>query len=223
MNRAMHLLSADLGCSPYSLQEMRIDAVVRHLVVRGARSVIDLGCGDGDLVMRLRDEAAVQTVIGLDLSMDALLRARARLGFKNFDSGFDSTPRIALMHGSFTAKTECLKGFDAATLVETIEHVNTDELPALEEAVFGFLRPRHVIVTTPNREFNVIYGLHPEEFRHPDHRFEWSRSNFRRWSNRVAQQHRYEVTLLDVGEPHALLGPPTQMAVFSRLSKERSL
>lgn len=199
------------------LQSARIDAVARHLVTRGARRVVDLGCGNGDLLMRLREESSIQTIVGLDLSMDVLLQARERLGLRDFDSGTHRHPRVALMHGSFTSKAAALKNFDAATLVETIEHVNPNELPALEETVFHFFRPRHVIVTTPNKDFNVIYGLRDREFRHPDHRFEWTRRQFTSWVDSVAEANGYAVIVLDIGQPDAELGAPTQMAIFSLL------
>jgi small RNA 2'-O-methyltransferase len=193
------------------LQDARIDAVCRHLLARGVESVIDLGCGNGDLLVRLAAEPRLKRIVGLDLSCSELLHAQSRLQLASFsDDG-----RIELVHGSFTARNDALTGFDAATLIETIEHIDAFHLPAIEDAVFGCFRPRHVIVTTPNQEYNVVYGLGSGEFRHPDHRFEWGRLKFRQWTRGIASRHGYELLVLDIGEPHPELGCPTQMAVFS--------
>ncbi len=110
-----------------------------------------------------------------------------------------------------------MRGFDAAALMEVIEHLDPPRLAALEQNVFGSARPATVVVTTPNAEYNVRWeGLSAGEFRHSDHRFEWTRAQFAGWGDGVADRHGYSVRYLPVGDQDADVGPPTQMAVFTR-------
>jgi hypothetical protein len=111
-----------------------------------------------------------------------------------------------------------LAGFDAAAVVEVIEHLDPPRLAALERVLFEFARPTTVVLTTPNREYNVMWESLPAgKFRHPDHRFEWTRQEFQEWANRVAFNHGYAVRFLDVGPVDANVGAPTQMGVFERV------
>lgn len=194
------------------LHRARLDAVVRQLRLCGARSILDLGCGPGELLLRLARESRFHRLVGIDTSPDALALARRRLGL-----GYADDPRIALMHASFAQADERLIGFDAAVLLETIEHIDPQHLSAVESAVMAHCRPRTVIVTTPNQEYNVLHGLPPGAFRHPDHRFEWSRARFRSWARGAARRNAYTVTFGNIGETDPLLGSSTQMATFRRL------
>ncbi|MFZ0191164.1 MAG: 3' terminal RNA ribose 2'-O-methyltransferase Hen1, partial [Streptosporangiaceae bacterium] len=106
---------------------------------------------------------------------------------------------------------------DAAVLMEVIEHVDPERLPALERAVFGFAAPAAVVVTTPNAEYNPLFAtMAPGAKRHPDHRFEWTRAQFRAWADQAAGKHGYQVRFLPVGPEHPDAGPPTQLAVFTK-------
>jgi 3' terminal RNA ribose 2'-O-methyltransferase Hen1 len=202
---------------PVRLNDLRMEAVIAALKAAGAATVADLGCGEGKLLGWLRRERAFTRIVGHDVSMTALRRAGERLGLDRRTG--EEVDRVRLQHGALTYRDDRLKGFDAATLVEVIEHLDPERLPALAEAVFGHARPRAVIVTTPNAEHNVLFeGLAPGAFRHPDHRFEWTRAEFRAWVDGVCSLYGYEATLSGVGEEHAELGPPTQMAVFRRAS-----
>jgi small RNA 2'-O-methyltransferase len=111
-----------------------------------------------------------------------------------------------------------LASFDAAVLVETIEHIDPQRLTAVERAVFGGYCPGLVLITTPNREYNVLHGLPEGALRHRDHRFEWTRAKFRSWSEGVAKRHGYRVVFDDIGPVDAELGSSTQMATFSRIA-----
>jgi hypothetical protein len=83
--------------------------------------------------------------------------------------------------------------------------------------VFVHARPKAVIVTTPNREYNVLFeNLAEGRLRHPDHRFEWTRAEFTTWAERVGSAYGYSCSFEPVGEPHPDHGPPTQMAVFTQ-------
>jgi len=193
------------------LHEERLVAVRDAIRATGARRVLDLGCGDGDLFVRLAADPHHQELVGVDLCPDALDRLRCRLRAGNV-----RVPRIDLRAGSLTDPAPDLAGFDCAALVETIEHIDPGRLSALEAAVFRRLRPACVVITTPNAEFNALLGVPAHRFRHPDHRFEWTRPQFSRWCRRVATAGGYEVALTDLAGCHPELGGASQMAVFTR-------
>jgi 3' terminal RNA ribose 2'-O-methyltransferase Hen1 len=199
--------------TPLSLNEQRHAAVIDALKASGATRVLDLGCGEGKLLRELLRERQFAEVVGLDVSLRALEVAERRL---------DRLPapvagRVKLMHGSLLYRDRRLEGFDAAAVVEVVEHLDPPRLAAFERAVFEFARPGTVVVTTPNREYNATWPSLPAgKFRHPDHRFEWTRAEFRAWADTVAARHGYAVTYHPVGPEDATLGPPTQMAVFGR-------
>lgn len=193
-----------------SAHDARLDAVLAELRACGAASVLDLGCGDGPLLARLAAEAQVTRAVGLDIDAVALEAARTRLAL------VPGADRICLRHGSMTTPDPTLSGFDAAALVETIEHVDPARLSALTHAVLGVMRPLTVVMTTPNAEFNALLGVPAHRFRHPGHRFEWPRARFRAWAGREAARAGYDVRFADVPRLHPVLGGPTQMAVFTR-------
>jgi hypothetical protein len=110
-----------------------------------------------------------------------------------------------------------LSGYDAATLIEVIEHLDPPRLAALERVVFENAQPGTVVVTTPNAEYNVKFeSLPPGRFRHKDHRFEWTRAQFAQWANATAARFGYGVRFLPVGPEDPAIGAPTQMGVFSK-------
>jgi hypothetical protein len=75
--------------------------------------------------------------------------------------------------GSLMYRDEHPAGFEAAVVVEVIEHLDPPRLAAFERVLFEFARPRTVVLTTPNREYNVKWETLPaRKFRHCDHRFE---------------------------------------------------
>jgi 3' terminal RNA ribose 2'-O-methyltransferase Hen1 len=193
------------------LAELRADAVLAALHDAGARSVADLGCGDGRLLARLTADPVFERVIGTDVSARALEQAARRLT-RIADRQRD---RAELFQSSLVYTDERLAGLDAAVLMEVIEHVDPSRLPALARAVFGAAAPATVVVTTPNAEHNVRYPLAPGAFRHHDHRFEWTRTQFRDWAAAVAARYGYAVRHACVGEDDAAVGSPSQLAIFS--------
>ena len=205
------------GSRPTFLHEQRLEAV--HDVVRAIapRTLLDLGCGDGALLTRLVGEECIERIVGIDLSRDALDRLRAALEIA--EGG--PAAQVELIHGSMTDAGLDLCGFDCALLVETIEHIDPERLSVVERAVFGRLRPRSVVVTTPNAEFNPLLGVPQGRFRHPDHRFEWDRAKFRRWAEGVAQRNDYRVDHSDIAGGHPVLGGASQMAIFSDSASRR--
>ncbi len=198
-----------------SLREARTAAVLAALRESGARSVLDLGCGDGRLLALLRAEPQLRRIVGVDASAAALSRAARRLGMDEMAPR--QRERIQLLQGALTYRDRRLAGYDAAVLMEVIEHVDPGRLGALEQAVLGGAAPGTVVITTPNAEYNVRYpGLAAGEFRHPDHRFEWGRQEFRGWATAAAARHGYTVSFRPAGPEDAQVGPPTQLAVLRR-------
>lgn len=197
-----------------SLHEERLKTVTRRLVASGAQSVLDLGCGSGELLVRLTPVAQFRRIVGIDISSESLAAARALLGLGN---GMDDG-RVCLLQASFAQADDRLKNFDAALLVETIEHIDPGRLSAVERAVFACYRPATAFVTTPNQEYNPLHGIPPGILRHPDHRFEWTRTKFRSWAFGVAKRNGYSVAFSEIGEVDPILGSSTQMATFQRES-----
>ena len=193
------------------LHEQRLEAVRAEVLGAGVRSVLDLGCGDGDLFVRLAAEPALTRLVGIDICADSLDRLRGRLNTQPVSAG-----SIELRHASMTEFDPALAGFDCAVLIETIEHIDPSHLSRLERAVFGGMRPRIVVLTTPNAEFNPLLGVPPHRFRHPDHRFEWPRARFQSWGRRVARVWNQDVRFRDIGGYHPELGGASQMAVFRK-------
>jgi 3' terminal RNA ribose 2'-O-methyltransferase Hen1 len=200
---------------PLRLHEQRLDAVTEVLKAAGARKVVDLGCGSGKLLKRLLAERQFTEILGLDISTLDLEKAARRLRLERL--GERDRARITLAQGALTYRDRRIEGFDAAALVEVIEHIDLDRLDSVERVVFAFAKPEIVVVTTPNREYNAKFeGMKPGEMRHADHRFEWSRAEFAAWAERVASAHAYSVRIAPLGPVDDALGPPSQMAVFER-------
>ena len=191
-----------------AMHDARIEAVMARLL--DAETLLDLGCGAGLLLRRLIAEPHIRRIVGVDSSPRALLLARQLLA--SGDGSIDA--RLELRQASVTDMHPDLEELDAAVMVETIEHLDPSHLCRLERSLFACLRPRMVIITTPNREYNTLLGLRPDEFRHPDHRFEWERRRFESWSAGVARRNGYSVEFDGVGPANAWFGSSTQMAVF---------
>ncbi|WP_406185372.1 3' terminal RNA ribose 2'-O-methyltransferase Hen1 [Streptomyces sp. NBC_01006] len=204
---------------PLPLAVRRREAILAALRAAGAARVLDLGCGQGQLVQALLKEPAFTEIVGVDVSMRALGMAARRLHLERM--GERQSSRVRLLQGSLAYTDKRLAGYDAAVLSEVIEHLDLPRLPALEYAVFGAARPRTVLVTTPNVEYNVRWETLPAgHVRHGDHRFEWNREEFRGWAASVAGRHGYEVAFVPVGDDDPEVGPPTQMAVFTRIQTD---
>jgi 3' terminal RNA ribose 2'-O-methyltransferase Hen1 len=200
---------------PLRLHEQRLDRVADVLVAARAHRVVDLGCGSGKLLKRLMAEKQFTEILGVDVHSLSLELAERRLKLERLPERQRS--RIRLIQGALTYRDRRIEGYDAAALVEVIEHVEPERLPAMERVVFELARPQTVVITTPNREYNARFaGMAAGALRHADHRFEWTRAEFRDWAEPVAQRHGYTVVFEGIGEEDAELGHPSQMAVFTR-------
>lgn len=206
---------------PIRLNDQRMERVVALLRELGAQSVLDLGCGEGRLLRELLKVPGLTKITGVEVAPRVLAGAGDRLRLDHMPDM--KRQRIELLQGSLVYRDDRLKGFDAAALIEVIEHMEAERLPAFEAAVFGHARPGAVIVTTPNREYNALFeGMKLDAMRHPDHRFEWTRTQFRHWAESVGLAYGYAVRLDGIGSEDATHGHPTQVAVFTRAEEARA-
>jgi 3' terminal RNA ribose 2'-O-methyltransferase Hen1 len=203
--------------TPLSLNDQRLGSVVAALRASGAKRILDLGCGEGKLLQALLKEPQIEEIIGLDVSIGALANARRRLKLESRPAGTGKeAERIKLFQGSLMYRDKRLTGFDAAAVVEVVEHLDPPRLSAFERALFEFAKPKTVVLTTPNREYNVKWeALGTGRLRHPDHRFEWTRQEFQDWATGIGSRFGYTVRFFGVGPEEGELGTPTQMGVFT--------
>ena len=198
-----------------SLNEQRLGAVLAALRQSQVRRVLDLGCGEGKLLQVLIADPQFEEVVGLDASHRALERASERLHLDRLPER--RRDKVKLLHGALTYRDARLAGYDAAAVVEVVEHLDPDRLAAFERALFEHARPRTVVLSTPNAEYNVRFESLPAgRLRHRDHRFEWTRAELRAWAEGVARRFGYSVRFIPIGPDDPEVGPPTQMALFDR-------
>jgi 3' terminal RNA ribose 2'-O-methyltransferase Hen1 len=203
----------DKTASP--LYAMRAEAVLAALKDVHAHRVVDLGCGEGALLKRLIIDPTFTEIIGTDVSSRSLHAAEEKLRFRDLSD--TQRARVRLLQSSVTYVDDRIVGLDAAVLMEVIEHVDPDRLASVESSVFGYARANVVIVTTPNCEYNALYpSLAAGRFRHPDHRFEWTRAEFAEWAQAVCERYDYNVEFRTVGDVDATHGSPTQLALFRK-------
>jgi 3' terminal RNA ribose 2'-O-methyltransferase Hen1 len=197
----------------FNLDEQRLDLTVEQLKQSGAKTVLDLGCGQGKLLRRLLREKQFTRIVGMDISYWILEYAKKQLHYDAMSP--QQKQRLTLFHGSLTDRDSRLEGFDAAAIIEVIEHLDPIKLMTFEGIVFEYARPHAVIITTPNIEYNIKFESLPVgELRYADHYFEWTRKEFQEWANIICQKYEYTVTFLPVGPKDEVVGAPTQMAIF---------
>jgi 3' terminal RNA ribose 2'-O-methyltransferase Hen1 len=198
-----------------NLNEQRLNTVVAALKSANAKRVLDLGCGEGKLLRALLADRAFEEIAGVDVSHRSLQMAQDRLRLERMPD--KQRARLKLIHGSLMYRDKRLAGFDAAAVVEVIEHLDQPRLAAFERVLFEFAKPASIVLTTPNVEYNARFETLPAgKFRHKDHRFEWTRNEFQNWAGAMADRFGYAVRFLPVGPEDSLLGAPTQMAIFNR-------
>ena len=200
---------------PLKLHEQRLNAVAQKLKESGARRVLDLGCGEGKLLRTLMKDKQFQEILGVDVSYRALEIAAERMHLETMPEM--QKKRIKIVQGSLMYRDKRIAGFDAAAVVEVIEHLDEPRLAAFERVLFEFAKPNTVVITTPNAEYNVKFETLPAgQMRHKDHRFEWTRAQFQDWAASICSRYGYTVSFFPVGTEDGAVGAPTQMGVFTR-------
>ncbi|MCL2130807.1 MAG: methyltransferase domain-containing protein, partial [Treponema sp.] len=210
------------------LNDLRLAAVVSELKACGAKSVIDLGCGEGNLLRLLLKEKCFASLAGSDVSLNVLERAADKLKVEapgNKEGSLASMAegkkkRLVLFQSSLCYRDRRFTGYDAAVIMEVIEHLDENRLPAICSVIFGDAAPNTVIITTPNNEFNIYYPHLEGGFRHPDHRFEWNRAQFRAWAEKAASTYGYSLRIVEVGQHGEKEGCPTQMGIFTKIPQD---
>lgn len=208
-------VSEEVKQKKQTLHQQRLSLVLEQIKKTRAKTVIDLGCGEGKLLRLLLKEKQFEQITGMDVSFGELIKAKQKLYWDEMAPR--QKERIQLFQGALTYQDKRLEGYDAAALVEVIEHLDESRLKALERVVFEFAQPRTVIMTTPNAEYNVMYDtMEAGHMRHTDHRFEWTRQEFEDWANQLAERNEYKVVFLPIGPESPEVGAPSQMGVFTK-------
>ena len=213
--------SVEVADPVISLHQQRLNVVLTALKGAQAKRVLDLGCGEGQLLRKLLEDRSFEHILGMDVSIRSLETAHERLRL-------DQLPplqrqRIQLIHGSLMYRDRRLENYDAAAIVEVIEHLDPPRLAAFERVAFEFARPSLIVITTPNAEYNVKFEtLHAGQFRHKDHRFEWTRAQFQAWGAAIAERFGYAVQFSGIGPHDEAIGAPSQMAIFERDTSKTS-
>jgi 3' terminal RNA ribose 2'-O-methyltransferase Hen1 len=203
---------------PLRLHELRLNRVTEVLKASGARRVLDLGCGTGKLLKRLMAERQFIEIVGVDVGVLDLEAAAGRLKLDRLPERQQA--RIKLLQGALTYRDDRLAGYDAAALVEVIEHIDPERLSSVERILFECVAPELVVLTTPNRDYNAMFeSMADGQLRHADHRFEWTRAEFQAWVDSVSARFAYDTTIEPLGEVDAALGAPSQMAIFERRAR----
>lgn len=197
-----------------NLNQTRLRTVVDAVLASGAKSVIDMGCGEGNLTSLLIREKQLTKVAAFDVSFTALERAKDKLKIGLLHESLQN--KLMLFQSSLTYRDKRFEGFDCACVVEVIEHLDISRLADFARVLFEFSRPRTVILTTPNIEYNVHYEhMKENSLRHVDHRFEWTRAEFTTWANEICKKYGYKVDVQEIGDSKEENGTPTQMGVFT--------
>ena len=197
------------------LNTQRLETVMNAVLSCGASSVIDLGCGECRLTSLLLNEPQIKKVTACDVSVAELEKAAQRLHLDRMQPYKKN--KLTLMQASLTYRDKRFEGYDCACVVEVIEHIEPMRIPAFERSVFEFAAPKTVILTTPNKEYNAKYEhMQENALRHGDHRFEWTRAEFRAWTAHICERFGYTCEISGIGDNDEKYGTPTQMGVFTK-------
>ncbi len=206
-------VNAELKKKKETLHQKRLNLVVEKLLETPAARILDLGCGEGKLIKLLMKHNQFSEIHGMDVSYRELIKAKQNLHFDELAPRLQE--KLNLFQGSLTYRDQRLAGFDAAAVVEVIEHMDLNRLKAFERVLFEFAKPNVVVLTTPNKEYNAMFeGMSDDAMRHDDHRFEWTREEFKNWVEKIAENYAYSFEIFPVGDEEVNVGAPSQMVVF---------
>ncbi|XP_065664319.1 small RNA 2'-O-methyltransferase [Hydra vulgaris] len=200
------------------LFKQRYEAVAQIINKMQAKSVLDIGCSDGKFLTYMKEKCtSVEKIIGVDIDRSLLESNTYFLQPKPFEYIVKrAVPlNISLFCGSITQSDVRFHHVDLISCIEVIEHLYDDVLSMVPYNIFGILKPKAVVMTTPNAEYNQLFkgfsGL-----RHNDHKFEWTRNQFQQWCMRIERTYGYVVEFDGVGAPPAdsKVGYCSQIAVF---------
>lgn len=204
------------------LHQQRHQFVVDFIQKNKTKKVVDLGCGECTLLKRLKFHREIEHLVGVDVNGAKVKKKMHSLAPISTDYLQPSEDQLCveMYQGSVTDRDARLRGFDLALSIELIEHLPVPDVERFSEVLFGYMAPVHAIISTPNSDFNpLLPGL--RGFRHPDHKFEWTRQEFQSWAEKVCAQFGYEVDITGVGQApdgrQAQFGFCSQIAVFHRL------
>ena len=192
------------------LRYQRVIKLVENLPTR--ESIVDFGAGEGKLSVRLGFIPGVKEILAVEPTEKEQLRALKRFSEASHKEDFITPTPI---WGSLFYYDEQLRAKDVMILNEVIEHIAESRLPRVMGTIFGSYKPKVLIVTTPNLEYNTVYQME-EKVRHKDHRFEWTRAEFAEWTHTLAGNYPYKVQLEGIGEEVEGYGHPSQIAIFTR-------
>lgn len=196
----------------------------------GLHSLLDLGCNNCRFLTLAKELPYLSHLAGVDLDPEVLANVVERHRLRPLAADFlggphaRSTPlSLQLVLGSVcdSAAAEAWQGVEAVTALELIEHLHPEDIGQFSHTVFGVIEPKLVILSTPNSDFNPLFPNWEEgTLRHWDHKFEWSREEFREWvSNVVGLYPQYDVEFNGVGfweDFEYSNGPASQFAIFRR-------
>ncbi|XP_064188156.1 small RNA 2'-O-methyltransferase isoform X1 [Anguilla rostrata] len=202
------------------LYKQRYQFVVEFVKRHKPKKVVDLGCADCSLLRKLKFHRDIELLVGVDIDSSVIKHKMYALA--PFPSEYlkpaDQPLTIELYQGSVTEKELRTKGFDLVTCIELIEHLPLAEVERFSEVLFGYMSPAAVIVSTPNADFNpLLPGC--SGFRHIDHKFEWTKTDFQNWALEVCRLYGYVVEFTGVGKAPSndeSIGFCSQIGVFRK-------
>ena len=204
-------LSSNEKAQPLKIQ--RHEAIEATLAIHGAKTIIDLGCGEGSLIFYLLEQKKYAKIAGTDISAKNIESAKKRIAGRPSRACREDD----LFVSSLTYPDKRLRGYDAAVLSEVIEHFEINRMNTVMKNILGAAKPQIFIMTTPNRAYNNQFsGLADGAMRHPDHRYEFTEEEFTNFCRKNASAFGYEVELEPIGEISPEFGAPTLMGVFKK-------
>jgi 3' terminal RNA ribose 2'-O-methyltransferase Hen1 len=193
------------------LGKLRYSAFADLIAKRGITEVVDMGAGEGRLLELLVQNKNLKTILACEPTEMGLLKMRRNFEIWERKGRVKVNPEI--IQSSLFYVDERLVGKECLALCEVIEHIDIDRIDDVMSIVLSKYAPKTFLMSTPNIEYNVVYEL--EGFRHSDHRFEMTRTEFETFCQKHASSHGYEVSFTGIGDTHETLGQPTQLAIFT--------